>query len=148
MGKILFPLPRRGRGKKNGFSSDFDTFSSSEGRGKNSPFFFQKKGPEIGGNNGSFRAPISDRCPEGTSKTRVKKTLRAPISDRCPQKTRVKPSRDRAPENCVQFSGAQLTIGCPYDFLQRSSVPSDFFEIGGNPVPRKLQAILREQRRK
>ena len=30
-------------------SSDFDTFSSSEGRRKNSPFFFQKKGPEIGG---------------------------------------------------------------------------------------------------
>ena len=129
--------------EKNGFSSDFDTFSSSWsfffqkkdgfspnsegvggniGRGKNSPFFFQKKGPspavenrkrfstagaekknrrslrkshaisersricliarrakeqiqdfsfpEIGGNNGSFRAPISDRCPEGTSKTR------------------------------------------------------------------------------
>ena len=35
--------------EKNGFSSDFE---------------------EIGGNNGSFRAPISDRCPEGTSKTR------------------------------------------------------------------------------
>ena len=38
-------------GEKNGFSSDFE---------------------EIGGNNGSFRAPISDRCPEGTSKTRGK----------------------------------------------------------------------------
>ena len=60
MAKILFPLPRRGRGKKNGFSSDFDTFSSSFGRGKNSPFFLRKKGPEIGGNNGSLRASILD----------------------------------------------------------------------------------------
>ena len=71
--------------EKNGFSSDFF---------------------EIGGNNGSFRAPIRDRCPEGTSKTReknppgsdlrsvprvflsdrrsVKKSLWAPIFDRCP----------------------------------------------------------------
>ena len=53
-------------------------FSSSFGRGKSI---------EIGGNNGSFRAPISDRCPEGTSKTRGKeKRFRKKISPIGPPK--------------------------------------------------------------
>ena len=60
--------------EKNGFSSDFF---------------------EIGGNNGSFRAPISDRCPEGTSKTRGKS------------------SWDGFAENGMPFSGARSAIGAP-----------------------------------
>ena len=49
-------------GEKHGFSSDFDTFSSSEGRGKNSPFFLvlflKEKGrilPELLRSRGKFR---------------------------------------------------------------------------------------------
>ena len=69
--------------EKNVFSSDFWSFflkekrrifSSSEGRGKSI---------EIGGNNGFFRAPIRDRCPEGTSKKRESGKIR-PFSDICP----------------------------------------------------------------
>ena len=71
-------------GEKNGFSSDFE---------------------EIGGNNGSFRAPISDRCPEGTSKTRESEGTR-----RLPSK-----------------------IAC--DFRRQTSVSSDFdtFSYSGSP---------------
>ena len=116
-------------GEKNGFSSDFDTFFSSDispdsfgvrgkpvlflifpptpsesgeirpffstpsesekkdqekgpGRGKNSPFFLRKKGPEIGGNNGSLRASIFDRCPEKTREKNASSGKTRPFSER------------------------------------------------------------------
>ena len=90
--------------EKNGFSSDFwPLFPKEKGRNfsysdispdsfgvRGKPVLFLKeKGPgigksiEIGGNNGSFRAPISDRCPEGTSKTRESGKTR-PFSDISP----------------------------------------------------------------
>ena len=91
MGKIFFPS-HRWLGEKNGFSSDFDTFSSSEGRGKNI---------EIGGNNGSFRAPISDRCPEGTSKTREwEETFVF-----CRNRLRFSTEDAGSPENSMNFRG-------------------------------------------
>ena len=140
MAKIFLPS-HIWLGEKNGFSSDFDTFSSSDispdsgspqipkesegtavppiskksegkarffsraiygskkktrvrgkpvlflkekgpGRGKNSPFFRRKKGPEIRGNNGSLRASIEDRCPEKTREKNASSGKTRPFSER------------------------------------------------------------------
>ena len=84
---LIFPPTPKESGEIRPF---FSTPSESEkkdqekgpGRGKNSPFFLRKKGPEIGGNNGSLRASIEDRCPEKTREKNASSGKTRPFSFR------------------------------------------------------------------
>ena len=91
--------------KKNGFFSDFD------GR-KNrrfflhSPFFLWQKKPEIGGNNGSLRAPIVDR--RAFTKFYLVKALRSRLS--LILRRRIREIQDRDPERTLVSRRKSLAI--------------------------------------